>query len=216
MAYRKTEFVERKRLETRARIVEAATSLVRVAGWRGCVLKTVAQRAGISTGSLYTHFTKISDLYTEAYNVIATGEYAVIAEIAKGDEPPLERLTTAIDTFTRRAIRGRVQAYAMIGEPVAPEVEANRQRHRRLLAGLLETIIRDGMDDGAFATQDPVCSSACILGALNETMIMRLEPEAITAPNQGSKLREEVRHFCLRAVQSPASTTRQSNNKVPA
>ena len=117
MAYRKTEFVERKRLETRARIVEAATSLVRVAGWRGCVLKTVAQRAGISTGSLYTHFTKISDLYTEAYNVIATGEYAVIAEIAKGDEPPLERLTTAIDTFTGRAIRGRVQAYAMIGEP---------------------------------------------------------------------------------------------------
>lgn len=208
MAYRKTEFVERKRLETRARIVDAAASLVRVAGWRGCQLKAVAERAGVSTGSLYTHFSKITDLYTEVYRLIAEAENAALLAVAAQDGPAVDRLRAAIDAFTGRALRGRVQAYAMIGEPVPPEVEALRQRVRRRFAEPFEAIIRDGIEAGAFAPQDPVVSAACILGSLSESMISPLAPEAAAQTDQGEALRRRVCDFCLRAVGAPAAAAK--------
>lgn len=201
MAYRKTEFVERKRLETRARIVEAAASLVRNEGWRGCVLKAVAEGAGVSTGSLYTHFAKITDLYTEVYSLIAEAENAALLKVAAQREArAVDRLRAAIEAFMGRALRGRVQAYAMIGEPVPPEVEELRQRVRRRFAEPFEAIIRDGVDSGEFAPQDPVVSAACILGALSESMISPLAPEAVAQSDRGEALRRHVCDFCLRAV----------------
>ena len=206
MAYRKTEFVERKRLETRSRIVRAAADLVRESGWKGCLLKSVAECAGVATGSIYTHFAKITDLYKEAYAAIASEELAVMAEVASQEGPAPERLRAALDRFTGRAIRGRVQAYAMIGEPVAAEVDALRQQYRRRFAEPFEAIIRDGVASGEFAEQDPVSAAACILGALSEAMISPLAPEAMAQPDQGSALRRKVSAFCLRAVGAAQET----------
>ena len=200
MAYRKTEFVERKRLETRARIVEAATALVRSGGWRSCVLKAVARNAGVSTGSLYTHFRKVSDLYIEVFHAIAERELAVIAEIAEREDPPADRLAAAVDAFTRRALRGPVKAQAVIGEPVAPEVEVVRQSYRRRFAEQFELIIRDGAKAGDFVCAEPRHAATCMLGALNEAMIAPLARDPAPTPSQARRLQAAVRDFCLRAV----------------
>ncbi len=200
MAYRKTEFVERKRLATRARIIDAATELVRTGGWKACQLKTVAAAAGVSTGSVYTHFDRIADLYIEVFRGIAEAELEVMAKVADGPEPATERLDVAVDRFAARALRGRVKAYAVIGEPVPRQVEVVRQRYRRRFVTLFQQIIEDGMAEKAFDVQDAATTAACTLGALAEALILPLAPEAEALPDRGNTLRWEVRAFCRRAV----------------
>ncbi len=200
MPYRKTEFVERKRLATRARIIDAATTLVQAGGWKACRLQSVAQAAGVSTGSVYTHFDRISDLYIEVFRGIAEAELEVIAEVVHGPRPAVERLDAAVDRFAARALRGRVKAYAVIGEPVPREVEVVRQEYRRRFVELFRQIIEDGVAEAAFADQDAAATAACTLGALSEALILPLAPDTETLPDRGRALRSQVRSFCRRAV----------------
>lgn len=200
MPYRKTEFVECKRIATRARIIGAAAELVETGGWQACQLKSVARTAGVSTGSVYTHFDRISDLYIEVFGSIAEAELEVIAEVAHRPGPATERLDDAVDRFAARALRGRVKAYAVISEPVPREVEVVRQRYRRRFVELFQQIIEDGVAEGAFGVQDAAITAACTLGALAEALILPLAPDAETLPDRGRALRSEVRSFCRRAV----------------
>ena len=200
MPYRKTEFVERKRLATRARIIGAATALVRTGGWKACQLKSVARSAGVSTGSVYTHFDRISDLYVEVFRGIAEAELEVIAEVVRGPGPATERLDDAVDRFAARALRGRVKAHAVISEPVPREVEVVRQRYRRQFVGLFQQIIADGIEEGAFRAQNAATTAACTLGALAEALVQPLAPDAETSQDHGRALRSEVRFFCRCAV----------------
>jgi hypothetical protein len=53
----------------------------------------------------------------------------VVNGVADTDKIPADKLTAAIRTFANRALRGRRLAYALIAEPVDPEVEAVRLIH---------------------------------------------------------------------------------------
>jgi hypothetical protein len=82
--------------------------------------------------------------------------------VADTDKIPADKLTAAIRTFANRALRGRRLAYALIAEPVDPEVEAVRLIHRAQLAHCFERILREGIMRGDFPRLDP----ACIVGAV--------------------------------------------------
>ncbi len=200
MAYRKTEFVENKRRRIRDSIVSVAKELVETGGWGNCTLARVAAQAGIANGSVYTHFARISDLYIEVFFAIAEGEVAIIEEIAGSDAPPVERLQLAIDTFAKRALKGRVKAYAVIAEPVEPQVDAVRQGFHARFIDQYERIVRDGMETGAFCAQDPRTSANCIVGAMIESLVVPLAPEASALADGGARLRRDILAFCMRAV----------------
>ncbi|MEM9725133.1 MAG: TetR/AcrR family transcriptional regulator [Pseudomonadota bacterium] len=200
MAYRKTEFVERKRLETRARIVEAAVGQVTRGGWRACVLKSIAREAGVSTGAIYTHFERVTDLYIEAFSTIAEQELAVIGSIVDGSGAPPVRLAAAVETFMARALRGPARAYAVIEEPVAPEVDRVRQLFRRRFVLLFEKIIRDGVALRVFPPQNAEVSAACALGAMAEALIPPLASGRRQSAESVEQLRADVLAFCRRAV----------------
>lgn len=211
MAYRKTEFVERKRLETRARIVEAAVAQVTRGGWRACVLKAIAQEAGVSTGSIYTHFERVADLYIEAFNTIAEQELAIIAGIADGSEAAPARLAAAVETFMARALKGAARAYAVIEEPVAPEVDQARQNFRRRFVLQFEKIIRDGVVTRAFPKQNAEVSAACALGAMAEALIPSLSSGRRQHAESVDQLCADVLAFCRRAVgETDAPVIRQT------
>jgi AcrR family transcriptional regulator len=123
----------------------------------------------------------------------------VVNGVADTDKIPADKLTAAIRTFANRALRGRRLAYALIAEPVDPEVEAVRLIHRAQLAHCFERILREGIMRGAFPRLDPAVAAACIVGAFMEALIGPLAPAKGTGPRADRHLIEQIARFCLRA-----------------
>jgi len=200
MTYRKTQYVEDKLNATRTRILEVARELVESGGWANCTLTRVATGAGVASGSVYTHFDKISDLYSEVFLEIAREELAIMSQIAGAQETPSLRLDKAVMTTVGRAMRGPVRAYAALGEPVAPETETVRQEFRSRFVTEYERIIKDGIRSGEFRNGNPRVMATCLLGAMSEALIRPMPSKSKNSKSDQQRIKQEISDFCLSAI----------------
>lgn len=197
MAYRETAQVRARKDEVRASILEAARSLVGEGGFRAAQMSAVAARAGIATGTIYRYFPTQSELFAELFR--GSSQREVDAMQAAAGEPGscAERLSRAVAVFVARAMRNRRLAYALIAEPVDPQVEAERLEYRRAYARVLETLLEQGIAAGEFAQQDAHLSAAALVGLLGETL---LGPLVKSMPAAGESAADSIIALCLRAV----------------
>ena len=200
MVYRQTDKVAGRIADRRARILSAASDLVAEDGWSAARISNVAAKAGIATGTVYRYWPSKADLCVEVVRTVSTREIAVVNAIAESDLKPTEKLTAVIETFVTRALRGRRLAYALIVEPVDPEVEAVRLLYRSQLAQCFERVLREGIMRGAFPQIEPAIAAACIVGALMESLIGPLAPA--TGPGNSADRDSilQISAFCLRAI----------------
>lgn len=199
MAYRRTENATQRLADKRARILKAARDLVADGGWAAAQVDHVAAKAGVATGTVYRYWSSKAELCAEIVAAVSAREVAIVKAIADADDSPMEKLPAAIRTFASRALRGRRLAYALIAEPVDPEVEAVRLDYRAQLALCLERILREGIMRGTFPRLDPAVAAACIVGAFMEALIGPLAPSKGTGPGADRHLIEQISQFCLRA-----------------
>ena len=199
MAYRRTENATQRLADKRARILNAARDLVADGGWSAAQVDHVAAKAGVATGTVYRYWSSKAELCAEIVAAVSAREVGIVKAIADGDGSPMEKLPAAIRTFAGRALRGRRLAYALIAEPVDPEVEAVRLDYRAQLALCLERILREGIMRGTFPRLDPAVAAACIVGAFMEALIGPLAPAKGTGPRADRHLIEQITQFCLRA-----------------
>lgn len=199
MAYRRTESVTQRLADRRAHILKAARDLVADGGWTAAQVDHVAVGAGVATGTVYRYWSSKAELCAEIVATVSAREVGIVKAIADADGTPVEKLQSAIRTFAGRALRGRRLAYALIAEPVDPEVEAVRLDYRAQLAHCLERILREGIMRGVFPRLDPAVAAACIVGAFMEALIGPLAPAKGTGPRADRHLIEQITAFCLRA-----------------
>ena len=200
MPYRRTKRVEARLADTRARILRAARQLVAEGGFREAQVATVAAVAGVATGTVYSYFPSKADLFAEVVSGSSQREVGVVATIAQAGGSAVQRLTDALRAFASRTLRGRRLAYALVAEPVDPEVESTRLEYRRALGKVLESILTDGINSGDFPPQNAEASAACLVGALLEGLIGPLAPTAGDVTDEGQELVRAIIAFCLRAV----------------
>ena len=93
----------------------------------------VADRAGIASGTVYRYFPAKTDLVATLVVALAEREVAALAAAAKAAPGPLSALAAGITAFTARAMARPRLAFALIAEPVEPEVDAARAPYRRAL-----------------------------------------------------------------------------------
>ncbi len=199
MVYRQTENATKRLADKRARILTAARDLVADGGWPAAQVDHVAARAGVATGSVYRHWSSKAELCAEIVATVSAREVGIVKAVASADGSPVERLEAAIRTFAGRALRGRRLAYALIAEPVDPEVETVRLDYRAQLARCFEGILREGIMRGVFPRFDPAVAAACIVGAFMEALVGPLAPAKGTGPRADRHLIEQITQFCLRA-----------------
>jgi AcrR family transcriptional regulator len=199
MAYRRTERVEEQLQDKRDRILQAVRAVVGEVGFNGAQVATVAEAAGVATGTVYRHFPSKGELFAEALALNAQHEVDVVAAVAQADGAPSARLADALRVFARRAVRARRLAWAMIAEPAEPEVDAARLIYRRAFSDVFERLIREGIAQGEFPPQNAQASAACLMGALSEGLIGPLAPEAGSLPDTRALI-EQITAFCLQAV----------------
>ena len=150
MVYRQTENATQRLADKRARILAAARDLVADGGWTAAQVDHVAAKAGVATGTVYRHWSSKAELCAEIVATVSAREVGIVAAVADADGTPAEKLEAAIRTFASRALRGRRLAYALIAEPVDPEVETVRLDYRAQLARCFERVLREGIMRGAF------------------------------------------------------------------
>ncbi len=174
MAYRRTQAVQERLDAIRARIVVATHSLIAEKGYAGCSVALVADAAGVATGSVYRHFPDKGALFAEVFRTATQREVDAVAEAGAKPGSIEERVARAVETFAGRALRSPRLAYALIAEPVDPQVEAERLVYRRAYRDIFAQVIADAVDAGDLPPQDPEVSAAAVVGAMAEALVVPL------------------------------------------
>lgn len=129
-----------QKLETRARILEAARRLFVEAGYEAATIRAIAKRAGVAPGSVFTTFASKADVLME----IIFARYAAAADEVRAaafavDGGPRERLLAAARiSYSVELREPRLLAEALSASWVW-SADAERESRRRL-SPLLEII----------------------------------------------------------------------------
>jgi len=190
-------------LDKKAQILRAARSVVMDGGFRELQMNAVAAAAGIAVGTIYRYFPSRAELCSAIVSTTSQREVDVLSAIASSDGTPGQKLQDAVNTFARRAMRGRRLAYGLIFEPIDPEVESTRLKYRRAIAGVVQTIITEGISIGEFRTSDPEIAAPCLVGAFMEGLIGALAPDIAGDPERAGNIAEAIAGLCLAAVAKP-------------
>jgi AcrR family transcriptional regulator len=199
MAYRRTERVEERLAQTRDDIAAATLALLSAGGYREASVASVAGRAGVATGSVYRHFESKAHLFAEVFRSASGRELDVVRAIASGPiESPTGRLRACLETFARRALRGRRLAYALLAEPADPAVDEERLRFRRAYRDVFAKLLREAIASGELPAQDVPVASAALVGAMGEALVGPLSPSART--RDADLLVATIVGFCMNAL----------------
>ena len=142
MPYRQTENVVRRLAARRDAILAAAGDAAAEGGMAAVQMAPVAARAGIAAGTVYRYFPAKTDLVAALVAAFSARELAALERAAKAAPGPLSALAAAITTFAARALASRRLAFALIAEPVEPEVDAARAAYRQALVNEINKLIR--------------------------------------------------------------------------
>jgi AcrR family transcriptional regulator len=199
VAYRPTERTEARKAAVRGQIVAAARRLVAHGGYGEAQVAAVAREAGVATGTVYRYFPSKAELFAEVFRSASQHEVdAVVAAAADDGASAPARIDAAVETFARRALRGRRLAWALIAEPVDPAVEAERLVFRRAYRDAFAGVIAAGVAAGELPEQDPATSAAALVGAIGEALVGPVSPTA--AARDPESVITALRSFCIRSV----------------
>ena len=206
MAYRQTPARLQKDGEQRERILALALARVADGGFAALTMQGLADDAGIATGSLYRHFSGKGELAAEVFARASQREVDTLGELLKAPGSASERLNRGLHQFAARAWGSRQLAFALIAEPVDPEVDEQRLIYREAYAALFVTLLEQGIAAGEFQPQSVQLTAACLVGAIAEALIGPLSPPARAARDAGQSsvsledVSDALVTFCLRAV----------------
>jgi AcrR family transcriptional regulator len=174
MVYRRTPKTELQKLERRARILREARASIARAGFSGSKIKEIAERAGLSEGAVYRYFPTVTNLFVEVFREVALHELEVARHAASVSGPAGDRLQSAIRSHVQRALRRPRLAYAMLAEPLAPELEATRLICRKSFHELFAQVMEEAIVASEYRPFDVQTAAACMVGALDEALIWPL------------------------------------------
>lgn len=200
MAYRRTPAVITRLEDNRSRILSAARDLVADGGWRHAQIASVAQKAGVATGTVYRYFPSKAELFAEVLADVSRRERDVVAAIVDSDGTPAARMRDAVEAFARRALRGRRLAHAMIVEPCDPEIDHARLVWRAALCEEFIRLIGIGQRDGSFRAGEARILGACVVGAFMEALVGPLAPEDLGDDTAVQALIRQISDACLAMV----------------
>ena len=150
MAYRETVRIRERKAVQRDALLQAAEQLVRAGGFAALAIQSLAQRAGVSVGTVYRYFDNKEALAVEVFERVSAREVAAVAEAVAESSPLVPRIRQGVAVFARRALRapklwltpatsraaagsagpGRLDAVAVGSAAVTREPQRPRARRR--------------------------------------------------------------------------------------
>ena len=176
MPYRQTDRVRRRLAERHAAILSAAEALAAESGLQAVQIVPVARRAGIAAGTVYRYFPAKTDLVAALIKRVADADMAAMRDAAAAAPGASSALSASIVTFAARALRQPRLSWAVLAEPIDPDLGPVRSEFRKMLAGHIEHSLRTAIERGSLPAQDAAVTAAAIVGALLEGLLGPLAP----------------------------------------
>ncbi|MEX1220764.1 MAG: TetR/AcrR family transcriptional regulator [Idiomarina sp.] len=201
MAYRETVKVKARKAATRNKLLTSATELVSEAGFRQVQMSAVARKSGVAVGTLYKYFASKEKLFTNVFQMATEREVSHVELALQGSQSAPQRLRNALQLFAERALKNPTLAWALIAEPVDPEVDLERLIYRARYAQLFERTIEQGITAGDLPSQNANCSSTALVGAIAESLIGPLAPKhpGDNSLDQATVI-NHILNFCLQGL----------------
>ena len=114
-------------------------------------------------------------------------------------EAAAERLEGVLGTFAERALRNPRLAWALIAEPVDPQVDAERLAYRGRYAEVIAEALQAGIAAGQLPEQNIELTAAALVGGCGEALVGPLSPLAGSEP-PAHEIVSALRTFIRRAV----------------
>jgi AcrR family transcriptional regulator len=202
MVYRTTALRQDRDQALRQRILACALARVSAGGFASLTMQALAADCGIATGSLYRHFRSKGELASQVFAEASQREVQALAAAFAHDSVPAQRLAVGVGQFAERAWHSRQLAYALIAEPVDPEVDEQRLRFRQAYAELFTNLLNEGVACTDFKLQRAQLTAACLVGAIAEALVGPLSPAGAEqrTEEQFAEIRRNLITFCMRAV----------------
>lgn len=145
----------------KAAILRAAVEVMGEDGYEGASTRDMAARSGVSVAALYYHFPSKHDLLREfldeAYELILARIERRLATVGRTAPERLDEVVGTLiashlhDDFAQRAANVALREYTRLDPPGRAAIE----RRRTELLDLVEGIVVAGIEEGAFATEEP-------------------------------------------------------------
>jgi len=185
---------------TRAALIAAARALFADRGYPAVATEEIVRRAGVTRGALYHHFDGKRDLLRAVYEQIEAELAARLAEAVSAGSGSLETLTVGAELFLDACLEPEVQRIVLHDAPAVLGWEQWREIGARYGLGLIEALLRAGMDAGEIRRQPITPLSHALLGALDE--VAMLVARAEDPPTARSEAGETVR-VLIEALRPP-------------
>ncbi len=200
MPYRRTDNVVRKANARHDAILAAVRSIAAEGGMAAVQIAAVAERAGIAAGTVYRYFPSKTELVVMLVDTLVREELTTLRQAADSAPGPLSALAAAMTAFAARALAERRLAFAMLAEPVEPEIDAARRGYRAAIAGELERCIGAALAAGRLPDQNAAVAASAIMGAVSEGLLGPLAPKPGETAAETLAAVQAITLFGLRAL----------------
>ena len=155
--------------ERRKEIVDQAASLFNTRGYHGTSLEDVAAAVGLRKASLYHYFRGKDDILKLIHEDFLAWTMQREEKRRAYDLPPGQHLLEIIsDTLEVLSLRpGHVRVFIEHYRELDETTRAHIVRERERYAGMVEDVIRAGVESGAFRPMDPRMAVLALFGAIN-------------------------------------------------
>lgn len=207
----------RRRPEHRPQqIIDAALEVFGECGLAKTRLQDIADRAGVSKGTIYLYFPNKEELFREMVRQTA------VAAIESGEKvtaqgTPTEQLCAAMRGYWKfvrspvfstiyRLVMGELHQFPDLAQFYADEVVS---RGLRLLSG----IIRRGVESGEFRDIDPMIAARMLVALTVQNGIWRDEHTGVPllCHKKDEEVFRELAHFYLHSITTPAAVHSQAD-----
>jgi AcrR family transcriptional regulator len=171
-------------VETRRRVVEAAAEVFRERGFDNTNLQDIAAALGMKRATLYYYVDSKESIFREVILEAVRGNVRAIQRISGSKAPATDKIDAVIRGLMTSYEENYPHLYVYIQEEMervlvhrGPQQRDARERavndeifeHNRTYLAALESIMREGIRDGAFVDDDPRLMALAIQGMVNWT-----------------------------------------------
>ena len=191
-----------KSSRTRRRILQATTQLYRDIGYNKTNVVDIAHTAAMSPANIYRFFRSKKDIEETVVAELLDEVFQAAAHVARAGGSAVHRLRDVFRTIAELH-EGRRTNDRKLHELVAAATRANRPMVRHYIdriAGLVTPIIAAGQARGEIRSGDSARLARCVLGAMDDHVIVREAGDGPTRPTFN-----EMLDFCVDALCLPIS-----------
>lgn len=153
----------------RERIVTAAVELFYERGYESSTLEAVAERLGVTKPFIYSYFKSKTDLLAEICSRGIGSSLKVIQEVARGHEPPSQKLAVLSREFVFAVLQSQkhIAIFSREEKNLLPEDLKRINDMRRKFDAELTALLDEGVASGEFTIEDRRIAALAIGGMVS-------------------------------------------------